>query len=233
MGFIFDDSEGFRYIFVVGGVLSVVYGIGTFFLPDSARWLVLRDLRQKGQVSDEARFALMKVRGAATTDEVAEEIADVRSSVAFSDSISSFSELLKSRNQFIVVLGCVIFQQITGQTSVLYHLDILVKSAVGDNNTQVTKALCLVYSVRFFGAMIVVSLVDRIGRKMLLLVGIGGMVVSTIALTISFHVYGDDSNLVTILFLVLYLAFYQVCFIFSSITRSIAHRLDMGRSLGC
>jgi sugar porter (SP) family MFS transporter len=208
-GFVFNGHEGFRYIFATGGVLAVVFGVGTFFLPDSARWLVLRDLKQKGEISDEAKTSLMKLRGAENIEEVEGEISEISNSVS-GVKTSSYAALLNCKRQLIAGVGLVIFQQITGQPSVLYYTNTLLKGALGDSNRQVAGASCLVTTVKLFATMVSVMLVDRVGRKLLLLVGVAGMGLATMGLTIAFHVYGDDSSLVTILLLMVYVAFYQV-----------------------
>jgi len=211
-GFIFSTGDDWRYILVVGGALGLAFGVGMFFLPSSARWMIMRDIRQTGVVRAETKQALMRLRGATSEEEVQQEMNEVIAAVQSAQG-GSGALLMQARGQLVVALGLVILQQITGQPTVLYYSGDVLKNAIGNSNAQTAGASCLVTSVKALATTLSVVMVDRLGRRLLLLVGIAGMTIATTCLAIVFHFYGtDDANLGTILFLMLYVASYQIGF---------------------
>lgn len=208
-GFVFTEGEDWRKIFACGGGLGFIFLLGMMTLPYSARWMVLRDYKDRGVVSLEAKQALMRLRGLNDPMEVEGEVQEVLESIDASRG-GGFRELLNARKQLVVGIGMVIWQQITGQPSVLYYVGNLLKNE-GDSNSVVAAKACMVTSLKLVATLTSVFLVDRLGRKKLLIAGISGMGLMTSALSVVFHYYGTESkDYITIILLMAFVAFYQL-----------------------
>eukprot|EP00301_Raphidiophrys_heterophryoidea_P018012 c2991_g1_i2.p1 GENE.c2991_g1_i2~~c2991_g1_i2.p1 ORF type:complete len:217 (-),score=52.05 c2991_g1_i2:457-1107(-) len=209
LGFVFSTSDGWRYILGVGGVLGLVFEIGMFFLPSSPRWLVSRDLKLTGRVSESTCACLRRLREGHSETEIQEELQDMVAVFLAFQGGSLSKLLLESRNQLIVAVGLVILQQITGQTTILYYSADLLRHVFGSSNNKIALASCCVTGVKLAATSLSVVLVDRLGRRALLLIGISGMLVATFFLAFVFQTE-IQSNFLTMLLLMLYVAAYQV-----------------------
>src|SRR6056297_765001 len=99
--------EGWRWMFLVGLVPSLILGIGMFFLPDTPRWL----MSYKGE--DKARKVLDKV-GEANKEEVLQQI---KANIKAENKEEGSLNILKAkwvRPALIIGIGIMLFQQFTG-----------------------------------------------------------------------------------------------------------------------
>lgn len=208
-GFAFTTGEGWRYIFATGAALAALFFIGMLLLPYSARWLVYRDYTTSGTVTLESKQTLARLRGLKDPSEVETEVQEVVDSIEASKQGSISDLLVVARKQLVVGVGLVIWQQITGQPSVLYYVSDQLKNDT-DSNAQVAAKACMVTSLKLVATLTSVLFVDKLGRKKLLLAGITGMGLATVALGFCFHHFGDESNTLTIVLLMAFVAFYQL-----------------------
>ncbi len=176
-----------------GMFLSVVYPgllffIGCFFLSETPRWLF-----SKGRV--EAAFESLR-RASGETDARAQ----MREMEAISRPVSSSGDaprgsLLQRRYVIPFVLACAILglNQTTGINSVLGFLVIILRQA-GMSAGHATGGDVVVKVLNMVMTVVAVSLVDRKGRRFLLKLGTGGIVLSLAAVAIAF--YRFESTLV-------------------------------------
>jgi SP family sugar:H+ symporter-like MFS transporter len=175
--------EAWRWMFLVGVIPSVVYGIIALSLPESPRYLLAIGKR------DEAHkiFATLVPGG-----DVDRQIKDIE------DSITQDREGLKATlrgNRFglkpIVWIGIIlsVFQQFVGINVIFYYSTTLWR-AVGftESNSLLITVITSVTNVVV--TIVAILLVDRVGRRPILLTGSIGMTVSlaTMALAFSFAV---------------------------------------------
>ncbi|KAJ6697052.1 hypothetical protein OIU85_003417, partial [Salix viminalis] len=121
----------------------------------------------------------------------------------------------------LAVVGLVLFQQITGQPSVLYYAASILQSAgfsLASDATRVSILLglfkCSHTMLGFYKLImtgIAVLVVDRLGRRPLLLGGVSGMVISLFLLG-SYYIFLDDVPVVAVAALLLYVGCYQLSF---------------------
>ena len=168
--------------FSVGFALlpAVVLGLGILREPESPAWLVRQDRE------DEARTVLHQLRE--TEDQIADEIDNVKQ-VAHEESKGSVGDLLDARLRPALILGIVlaVIQQITGINTVIYFAPtVLEQSGLGKSASLL--ALVVVGATNVIMTVVAVKLLDRVGRRPLLIGGMSVMIVGLVALAAAFAI---------------------------------------------
>ena len=162
-----------------GMFLSVIYPgslflLSTFFVSESPRWLHSRGRRE------EARTALEKIVSPAEAERELLEMDSVVAPQSGSSSKPAFAgSLLQRRYVVPFVLACVILgcNQGTGINSVLGYLSVILKQA-GMSAVEATRGDFAVKLLNCLMTVVAVALVDRKGRKFLLMLGTGCIVLA-------------------------------------------------------
>jgi sugar porter (SP) family MFS transporter len=164
-------------MFAMAVIPAAAFGIGLIFIPDSPRWLAGR-----GPL-DQARAVLKRIRPA---DKVDAEIKDIQQSVA--QQKGNWSELLSPllRSAMIVGIGLAVAQQITGINTVIYYAPTIFKFAGFSSSSVAILASVGVGVVNVIFTVVAMQLIDRVGRRPLLLVSLAGMALSLIVLGLAF-----------------------------------------------
>lgn len=99
--------------------LSLIMGIGTWWLPPSPRWLLLCAIRRRGKMQDlreNAICCLCRLRGRAVDDSASEQVDEILAELSYADQVNeaSFWEIFqgKSLKALIIGVGLVFFQQV-------------------------------------------------------------------------------------------------------------------------
>ncbi len=177
----FTDENVWRYMLGVELVPAVFYFFFMFFVPKSPRWLF-----SKGKV-EEAKSILNKIHNS----EVAQiEIAEIEKNINSDKQTTKVSvlELLKPSLRFIIVVGLVIgiLQQITGINAVyFYATSIFKQTGIGTNAAFSSGVLLSFTSVLF--TIVSMLLIDRMGRRPLLLIGMAGIAISLLLCAYGFN----------------------------------------------
>ena len=172
------DIQGWRWMFGLAAVPAAILAVGMFWLPESPRWLVSKNL------IDSARTVLERIR---RTKDVGTELEDIQSSLAVQSGgwRDLFTPLI--RPALIVGVGLAILQQITGINTVIYYAPMIFEFTGAKSASASILATIGVGVVN--GAMTVVALllVDRMGRRPLLLIGLTGMIIGLGVLGLAFQ----------------------------------------------
>jgi MFS transporter, SP family, galactose:H+ symporter len=163
--------QGWRWMFGVAIVPAAIFGAGMIFLPESPRWLLRRGERET------ARAMLARIRG---TSDVAEELREIEASVAKAPESGRFSDLMAPslRPALIVGIGLAIFQQVTGINTVIYYAPLIIQTAGISSASGAILATAGIGAVNVLMTIFSMWLIDRKGRRPLLLSGIAGMAVT-------------------------------------------------------
>ena len=165
----FSASHGWRYMFGLAVVPSIGLVIGMWWLPDSPRWLI-----SKSKI-DQARQVLRRAR---TTSDVGQEIKDIQQSMAEQGEGGMAGLFQPSlRMPMIVGLGLATFQQITGINTVIYYAPTIFKFAGISAAGPAILAGAGLAAVMWCFHVLAIFLLDRIGRRPLLLTGVAGQIV--------------------------------------------------------
>jgi len=164
-------AQGWRWMFGLSVVPAAVFALGMLYLPESPRWLVRR-----GQ-SDRARAILSRIRGGA---DVAAEFGEIESSLVHAEERGNLHDLLNPalRPALAVGIGLAIFQQITGINTVIYYAPKIVQAAGISSASGAILTTAGIGTVNVLMTIVSMWLIDRIGRRPLLLTGIAGMVLT-------------------------------------------------------
>ncbi len=175
----FSAVHGWRFMFGLAAIPSIILVIGMWRLPDSPRWLI-----SKSRV-DEARRVLQRVR---TDLDVNPEIADIQKSME-DQGVGGMKGLFQPslRMPMIVGLGLAIFQQITGINTVIYYAPTIFKFAGIAATGPAILAGAALTMVMWVFHVLAIFLLDRIGRRPLLLVGVGGQIIGLAILGAAFQ----------------------------------------------
>ena len=202
----FAPSEDWRWPVGLAFVPALVLFAGMYFLPETPRWLVSKDR------DDEARRVLSHTR---TEEEIEQELQEIRQTEDEEAGQAGYGELLASwvRPVLVVGIGLAVFQQFVGINTVIYYAPTIIKST-GLANVASVLATVGIGVVNVVMTVVAILVIDRVGRKPLLLVGLAGMTVSLVILGAAFALSGLSGivSWVTLAGLMLYIASFAVSF---------------------
>ena len=184
----FAGVEGWRWMLGLAVVPALVFGAGMLFLPETPRWLV------RGGHHEVAHRVLMRIREPA---DVNLEIEEIKASLAQQPESGHWTDLLRRqiRPALVVGLGLAIFQQITGINTVIYYAPKILQAAGFNSASGAILATVGVGVVNVGMTILAMFLVDRAGRRPLLLAGIAGMIVTLGVLGLSFRISNPSGQL--------------------------------------
>jgi MFS transporter, SP family, arabinose:H+ symporter len=164
--------------------------------PPSPRWLVARGR------PDEARMVLERLKSANPEAELKEIIASLET-LAGAESERLFQR--QYRRPIFLAVALAVFNQTVGINAVLYYLNDIFAMAGFDRSAQNLQAVA-VGAINLVGTLIALTLIDRIGRRTLLLVGSVGLAICLAGIT---TVFATQSHQGWLLFLVVgYVGFF-------------------------
>jgi SP family arabinose:H+ symporter-like MFS transporter len=173
----FGGPSGWRWMFAIAVVPSLGLFTGLFFVPESPRWLV-----EQQRVSD-ALSVLTKIEGASA--EV--QLEAIRQSVAAES--GTFSDLLAPalRRPLFLAVALAILQQITGINTVLFYGSMIWERHLGgSSHSTAIGANVTIGLINFLATIVALWLIDRSGRRPLLMFSSGCMAVCQLLLGIAF-----------------------------------------------
>lgn len=226
MGFLVGSIQinavgGWRYMYGFGVPISLLMGLGMWSLPPSPRWLLLRAVQGKGsfqEYKEKAISALSKLRGRPPGDKVSEKqieesLVSLKSAYKEDETEGSFLEVFQgpSLKAFVIGGGLVLFQQITGQPSVLYYAGPILQSAGFSAAADATRVSVVIGLFKLAMTWIAVLKVDDLGRRPLLIGGVSGIALSLFLLS-AYYKFLGGFPLVAVAALLLYVGCYQISF---------------------
>ncbi len=179
-----SSSGDWRLMFGLAVVPALLLGVGMMFLPESPRWLVAQ-----GSI-DEATRALKRFND---RGKVAQEMAAIRRDLRADAAHGGWGDLIASnvRPALLVGLALAAFDQLTGINTIIYYTPTIFQLAGLGSAAHSILASVSVGVVNVAMTLIAVRVVDRVGRRPLLLWGIGGMTAGLAILGVSFHLGGQ------------------------------------------
>lgn len=175
------DENVWRWMLGVEFIPAILYFLFMFFVPKSPRWLC-----SKGKLQ-EAKNILNKLYG--------EQLASVEIETIEKNVIEgkkeekiAIMELLKPSLRFILIVGLVlgVLQQITGINAVYFYATSIFKQTGIGNDASFASGILLSSTTVVF-TIIAIFLIDKMGRRPLLLVGMAGIAASLLVCAYGFN----------------------------------------------
>lgn len=172
--------DGWRWMLGVAAIPGAALAIGMLTVPRTPRWLVEHGME------DTARDVLKKLRGTDPDADIEKEINDVKEAQK-KEASTTIRDLWKPniRPLIWIGVGLAVFQQFVGINTVIYYAPtILSNTGLSDSASIAQTVFVGVTNVVF--TIVAVLLLDKVGRRKLLLIGTVGLTVSIIVLGIFF-----------------------------------------------
>ena len=200
--------DDWRLVFAAGLVPGLVLFVGMWRLSDTPRWLV-----QRGKLRA-ARATLARLHGAADDNPaVTAELNAIRNSIGADHRAGGGLEALVGptlRPALVVAMGLFLLQQLSGINAVIYYAP-QVFGLAGFSSTAVqllaTIGIGLVNVVMTVVGMV---LIDRLGRRRLLVAGFAGTAGSLAAIALAAAVGAESLSWLALLGLAVYIASFAV-----------------------
>jgi len=173
-----NGQFGWRWMFSAVAVPALIFFVGALLLPESPRWMVANNRR------DGARRTLSRIGG----DTYAEfELHDIQETVADSEA-ATWSDLLHPRILKIVAIGATLaaLQQWVGINVMFNYAEEIYRNA-GYGVTDTLLNIVATGVIALISNILAVPLVDRFGRRPLMLFGCAGIGAFHVAIAITYH----------------------------------------------
>jgi SP family galactose:H+ symporter-like MFS transporter len=202
-------AHAWRWMLGLAFIPGALLVIGMLPMPESPRWLLKKGMETA------ARRVLALLRSPA---QVEQDVREIREDFAHSQH-SDWAQLLTPglRPALVIGIGLAVFQQVTGINTIIYYAPEIFQTAGFDQGTTALAATIGIGVINVLSTLVAMWLVDRVGRKPLLLAGLAGMTASLASLGVAQR-FGSTIGLnphslapITVGFVGMYI----ICFAFS------------------
>lgn len=181
MGF---DKWNWRWMLGIEGLPAILYLGCLKFVPESPRWLFTQ-ARQS-----EAEQILARIN---PPEAVLKEVKSIKTSLASPDALSSASfvgkvkALLNTKLRLVMFVGISIsiLQQITGINAVFFYAPMIFEQSGVGTDASFLQAIAVGLTNLVF-TLVAIYLIDKLGRKVLLVAGVAGIAISMLSLSHGF-----------------------------------------------
>lgn len=154
-------ESGWRWMFGAAAFPAVIFFCLLFFIPESPRWLF-----KQGR-TDSARKILEKIN---SRESVAVQMQEIGATL--SEEQGRFSELFGPglRRALVLGVGLAFFQQMTGINAIMYYAPEVFKSSGASTDSAFFQAVS-VGGVNLIFTLVAMAMIDRFGRRFLMIMG--------------------------------------------------------------
>jgi sugar porter (SP) family MFS transporter len=191
-------ADQWRWQLGVSGIPALLFLITLYFIPRSPRWLVMK------KHLDEA-LEVLELTG---TDQPKRELDEIIASVHL-ELASSSDPLFSRRYRKPVLLALTVgmFCQLSGINAILYYLNEIFALAGASSMSGNLQAIA-VGATNLVATLVAMSVIDKFGRKKLLLIGTAGLAFCLAAITVIFFTHQHMNWLIW--FLMIYIALFAI-----------------------
>jgi sugar porter (SP) family MFS transporter len=193
-----NASTGWRWMFGSAVAPAALFFILTLFIPESPRWLV-----ERGRI-DEAARTLRRVGGTTRADA---EISAIEA--ALKEEPISAAGLLKPglRTAFLIGAVLAVLQQITGINVFMYYAPEIFKQLGSGTDTALLQTISI-GGVNLIFTLVALRMVDRLGRKPIMITGASGMGLSLVGFGLA--AYNNIHEAWVLVFVLGFIAFFAM-----------------------
>ncbi len=185
------EGESWRWMLGVEAIPAIIYFVALFAVPRSPRWLI-----QRLSLVKVAEKILIRIGGKEYAQLTIEEI---QRGIAKKEAKGTFSDLFSSRMKtiMIIALGIAFFQQITGINAIFYYAPTIFEQAGGSTDSSFLQAIVVGLTNLVF-TLVAIRLIDKLGRKPLLIIGTTAMTIALSMAALAFNNATYDVNETTL-----------------------------------
>ncbi|KAI6192148.1 hypothetical protein M3Y97_00305500 [Aphelenchoides bicaudatus] len=204
-GFSYIDGNNVNWRLMLGfaAIPSIIQLIGFMFLPESPRWLFTQVGEDESEVVLKRIYNNNKQWVEYELDEIVacheQEIINARKTEGNFLICAFYDILLGQWTLKALLVGCSlqIFQQFSAINTIMYYTGTLIKSAGIRNNHTIIWLSVITSFVNFIGNFIPFALIERYGRRRVLLTSVAAVTISLVLLGTSFLLINKDTKLTT------------------------------------
>jgi sugar porter (SP) family MFS transporter len=191
------ESAAWRWMLGIEAIPAAVFFLYVLRIPESPRWLVKRHRR------DEAATVL-RALGNRDPDGLVAEIAES----LHEESVSTAEPLFQRKYRTPLMLAVMVatFNQLSGINALIYYTADIFRMAGADRASALSQAV-VVGVTNFVFTVVAMTVIDRVGRKRLLLVGAVGLAACLALTAWGFH---TGAGTLVLVGLIAYIAFFAL-----------------------
>ncbi len=176
----FNDETVWRWMLGIELVPAISYLVLLLFVPESPRWLFAQ------QRTEEAEKVLKSLHSEQVADQEISTIKQAIDSEKNKEKVA-VTEIFKPALRYIITVGLVIgvLQQITGINAIYFYATSIFKQTGIGTDAAFTSGVLLSFTTVVF-TIVAMFLIDKMGRRPLLLLGIGGIAISLLVCAYGF-----------------------------------------------
>jgi MFS transporter, SP family, galactose:H+ symporter len=194
-----------RVILGLGMVPAIIALLGILKAPESPRWLVL-----KGR-SEQARTVLRRIEPDRPEQEIDTIVSGIEQATRIDEQPHSGGLFSPGfRNIAIFALAVFVLQQFSGINAVIYYAPTIMGAVGFDGSETRLLATVGIGVVNVLMTIVAMLVVDRFGRRPLLIIGFFGSGCSLVLIAATIHLQGDAAAFATMVGLVCYIGFFAV-----------------------
>ncbi|KAJ1842201.1 hypothetical protein LPJ57_010084 [Coemansia sp. RSA 486] len=177
-----DVHNGWRWMFAISAFPAAVQLCCLPWLPESPRVLIRRGDKEK------ARQVLSRVYGANVPQSIVQDEMDSMEQSMRSENASRYVDLLQPINFKPLIVACVLqlMQQFSGFNTAMYYSATILKMAGFGSSKSATQFSIAIAATNMVMTIVAIMIIDRFGRRKLLLTSFIGMIVGLVLLGIAF-----------------------------------------------
>ena len=174
------EGENWRWMLGVETIPAFMYFLLLFIVPKSPRWII----QKFGDIA-RAKKILVKISGTKIAEQT---IKNIESGLQKKEKQGTVKDFFQSKYGTILIIafGLAFFQQITGINAIFYYAPTIFEQAGGSTDSSFLQAIVVGLTNLIF-TFVAIYLIDKLGRKPLLLIGTATMAIALSMATFAFY----------------------------------------------
>ncbi len=191
-------ENAWRWMLGVEGFPALIFAVLVPFIPRSPRWLIV-----KKNLVEEARSVFKKL-GSTQINEEVQRIIDTHK---MHDQLAKKGRFFQKRYAFPIILAILfaMFNQLSGINAIIYYAPRIFQNAGLEAGSALLSTAGIGF-INFIFTIVAINLIDRFGRRFLMLIGSIGLIATLLMTSIAF--YFNIGGSVVAISLFIYIAFF-------------------------
>jgi len=193
-------ESSWRWMLGVQAIPSLVFLVLIYYIPESPRWLII-----KKQAYDRA-LEILRIINPLNCDQ---ELIAIKNSVSGTDSKNTKKDNLfsgKYNRPVLLAMLFAFFNQVSGINAIIYYAPRIFEMAGLGAHSSLLSTVGI-GMVNFIFTLLGINIIDKAGRRMLMLIGSLGLIASLLLVSYTFYI-GNFSGFAIPLFIMAFIAFF-------------------------